>query len=113
MQTIRQIAEGRHPIIHQITIQQLTIFVNHLFHQRVTNAEHYGAFVLANALIGVDRLACVADRNIVEQVNDAGFGIYLEINATPAYSQNVAVEPKTAFLLRLSLYNPLAMISPA
>src|SRR4029434_8549901 len=51
----------------------------------MADAEHQRAFVLADALFWIYRLAGIRGGNIVEQANHSRFRIHLDLHGSPTY----------------------------
>src|SRR5512145_1184855 len=57
----RHFREGRDPIVDQIGIEQLAVVVNQLLEKGVADALHRRAFLLSDAMLGMDSLADIGD----------------------------------------------------
>jgi len=92
------VLKARHPIVDQIGIEQLAIFVNHFFEQAMADGVHHAAPILALAEHRVNRFANISQgtylSNLISPVLDRPL-----LSTTQLISQKFVGEPSAAFRL--------------
>src|SRR5581483_2161313 len=80
----RHIAEARQAIVDERAVHQLAVFIDEILEKCLADAEYRRALVLPAALLRIDHLARVGERNIIRQLRGTRLRIDFDLRRAEA-----------------------------